>query len=172
MRLFPQILALLFCAAAPATAFAQEARFIYRMSVDGRLPEGTYTSVGDYTPDQFSFEDRTDVTPNTEIFSSPVTISGIDSEAGIAIEGGCYLINDEDVSACHAAPGSISNGDTIRIRVTSSPSWESMNFARLSIGGISDTFSVSTGTEPVTVSLAPDAAGAPPDGKVTEDYAF
>lgn len=171
MRLVSRIISSILCISLPLQAMA-EVRFVYRMSVDGSLPEGNYTSVGDYTPDAFNFADKTNVSPSTAIFSDPVTVTGIDTTAGISIQGGCYLINDEDVSACHAEPGTVASGDRIKVRLMSSPSWETTTQARVSIGGISDSFSVRTRAEPVSVRLGPDADGTPPDGQVTVDYTF
>ena len=172
MRLLSRIISSILCVTLPLQAMAQDVQFIYRMSVDGRLPEGNYSSVGDYTPDAFNFFDKTNVLPGTAVVSDPVTISGIDTTAGISIQGGCYLLNDEDVSACHAEPGTLAAGDSIRVRLMASPSWETTTQARLSIGGVSDSFSVRTRAEPVSVRLGPDADGTPPDGQVTVDYTF
>jgi len=172
MRLLSRIISSILCISLPLQAMAQDVQFIYRMSVDGSLPEGNYTSAGDYTPDAFSFTDKVNIQPSTAVISDPVTISGIDTTAGVSIEGGCYLINDEDVSACHAEPGTLVSGDRIRVRLMSSPSYETTTQARISVGGVSDTFSVCTRTQPVTVQLGPDAEGTPPDGQVTVDYTF
>jgi hypothetical protein len=104
------------------------------------LPE---TAVPDGVPDAFSFSDETNVPLSTVITSGPITVSGIDVPVDISITGGTYSING---AAFTAGPGvgAVVNGDSIRVRVTSSASNLTTVSAVLTIGGVSDTFSVRT----------------------------
>lgn len=172
MRILSRIISSFLCVSMPLQVMAQDVRFVYRTSVDGRLPEGNYTSAGDYTPDSFTFSDKTNIPPSTQVVTDPVTISGIDTTAGVTIQGGCYLINDEEYAACHTEAGTVVNGDRLRILLMSSTSWETTTQARISVGGVTDTFAVRTGAKPVTVHLNPDAEGTPPDGQATVAYTF
>ena len=103
------------------------------------------TLVEDTTPDPFTFNDQTDVELLTEIESNPITVMGINSFANISISGGEYSI---DGSSFIATPGSIANGQTVIVRQISSDQFSTTTDATLSIGGVSDTFSLTT--------LAPD----------------
>lgn len=98
-------------------------------------------SYGDAVPDPFSFVDQTGVALNTLITSNLITVTGIDIEASISVVGGMYSVNG---GAFTTAPGYVRNNDTVQLRVTSaSLNGEEVGVA-LYIGGVSDTFSVTT----------------------------
>lgn len=65
---------------------------------------------------QFSFAPKTNVTPATEQLSETVTITMSGSAAEIGIAGGEYQIGS---GAFTSADGSISNGQTVKVRHTS-----------------------------------------------------
>lgn len=95
----------------------------------------------DSTPNPFAFDARTGVAPNTAVESSSVTITGIDTPTTVSVSGGAYSIEN---SAFTDANGVITGGQSIRLRVTSSPSSSTTTHATLTIGGVSAGFSVST----------------------------
>ena len=95
----------------------------------------------DTTPDAFHFNDRTNVAINTEFKSNAITVSGIDAAAQIYIEGGTYSING---GAYTSASGSVSLGNTVKVRKVSASTYSTTKNATLTIGGINDTFSVTT----------------------------
>ncbi|MES9972536.1 MAG: delta-60 repeat domain-containing protein, partial [Candidatus Thiodiazotropha sp.] len=106
---------------------------------------GSFTSTtlsSDTSPDAFNFVDQTDVSPNTLITSNPITISGIDGAAAISVTDGEYAIDDNPFTS---AAGTVSNGQTIRLRHTSSTSFMTMKSTFISIGGISGSFVSTTG---------------------------
>ncbi|MCU7942959.1 MAG: hypothetical protein KZQ87_09785 [Candidatus Thiodiazotropha sp. (ex Cardiolucina cf. quadrata)] len=106
---------------------------------------GSFTSTTvsiDTIPDAFSFVDQTDVAPNTFIISNRITVSGMDAAAEISVTDGEYAIDDNPFTS---AAGTVSNGQTIRLRHTSSSSFMTMKSTFISIGGISGSFISTTG---------------------------
>ncbi len=99
------------------------------------------TLLEDTSPAAFSFVDQTDMALGAHIISAPIVVAGINSSAGISISGGEYSVNS---SAFTSAAGSVNNGDSIVVRVTSSASVSTATSAELTIGDVSDTFSVTT----------------------------
>ena len=95
----------------------------------------------DTTPDSFLFIDQVDTELNTIIVSSSITISGINSTTDISISDGEYSINNSNYTN---ANGTISNGQSITVRHTSSNSYSTSVISILTIGGVSATFSSTT----------------------------
>ena len=106
----------------------------------------------DSTPDQFTFFDQTGVAPNITITSNTITVSGINTAADISITGGTYSINGGSYTS---SSGTVNNGDTVTVRQTSSGSYPVKTDATLTIGGVSDTFSVTTWTAPPPPDTTP-----------------
>jgi serine protease len=95
----------------------------------------------DSVPNPFTFNDRGNVALNTSYTSNRITITGIDSPAAISISGdGEYSINNGDFTD---APGTINAGQNVRLRLQSPAQAGRTASARLTIGGITDTFSLS-----------------------------
>lgn len=103
------------------------------------------TRAADIVPDAFAFVDQTDVDLSTLIQSNAITVSGIEVGVGISVSGGEYAIG---AGAFTALPGTVSNGQTVRVRVLSSANYSEASSAVLTIGGVSDSFSVTTSTRP------------------------
>lgn len=101
----------------------------------------TLALVSDTTPDAFTFTDQTGVALNTTITSNTITVSGINAAASISITGGTYSING---GAYTSATGTVTNGQTVSVRHTSSASNSTATNTTLTIGGISDTFTSTT----------------------------
>ncbi len=99
----------------------------------------------DSTPDAFSFADQTGVQTSSVITSAPVTISGIDTTSAVSITGGEYSI---DGGAWTSAGGSVTVGQQIRVRHTSSASYSTATNTALTVGGVSDTFTSTTQSNP------------------------
>lgn len=95
----------------------------------------------DTTPDAFSFVDQTDVPVSTELISNSITVSGINVPANITIINGQYSI---DGGTYTNAPGTVVNGQSVTVKQTSSNSSLTTTNTVLTIGGIEDTFSVTT----------------------------
>ena len=103
----------------------------------------------DTTPNAFSFTDTTGLTTSFTTVSNTITVSGIEASAAISItttDGMEYSING---GAYTSASGTVDNGDTVQLRVTTSASWTTEVSGTLDIGGVTDTWSVTTSAEPV-----------------------
>jgi uncharacterized delta-60 repeat protein len=96
----------------------------------------------DTTPDAFYFDDQADVTLSTVITSNSITITGVDAAAALSVADGEYAIDDKPFTS---AAGTVSNGQKITLRHTSSPLYMTMKSTFISIGGISGNFVSTTG---------------------------
>ncbi len=96
----------------------------------------------DSVPDAFSFTDSTGARGEV-VESDVVTITGIDTPAAvtIGITGGEYSI---DGGAYTSSPGSISNGQTLQLRTTASMTDGALASVLVTVGGVSDTWTVAT----------------------------
>jgi len=99
----------------------------------------------DPVPDTFSFAAQTGVQLGAAMVSSPITVSGINAPAAIGITGGEYSINGGTYTQ---ATGTVNNGDTVTVRLTSSGLYNATLAATLTIGGTSSAYSVTTHNNP------------------------
>jgi hypothetical protein len=97
----------------------------------------------DSTPNAFSFAPVSGAALNTVVTSASATIGGIDTAAPVTISGGEYSINN---GAFTSAAGSINNGQTVRVRLTSASTTNTQRSATLTIGGVAASFVVTTQT--------------------------
>lgn len=106
---------------------------------------GAVTAAGngglDTVPNPFGFEGRSNVDRNIVIASDSVTITGIDTETPVRISNGEYSI---DGGSFTDAEGLIGANQSIRVRIRSSGEYESSINARLNIGGVTGSFTVTT----------------------------
>jgi len=102
-----------------------------------------YDAGVDTIPDPFAFTDQTDVALNTLIESDAITVSGLGTGATafISITGGEYSVNG---GSYRSDESTVSNGDRIKVRLTSSANYSTKTSLTLFIGGLSDDFSVTT----------------------------
>jgi len=115
------------------------------------------TQAADAIPDAFSFADQTDVLISTLVSSNTITVSGMNTVATISIAGGEYRVNS---GLWSSSAGTANSGDTITVRQTSSASYSTKTDATLTIGGVSDTFSITTMAAPqVTLPFHEDFNG-------------
>jgi hypothetical protein len=117
----------------------------FRLSIGlGLIPRGLPAfGPSDTTPDAFSFTDVTGATLSTIYESNAVVLSGMTAAAIVSISGGSGEYS-KNGGAYTATPGTIANGDTVKVRVTSSGSAGATVATTLSIGGVTDDFSVTT----------------------------
>lgn len=78
---------------------------------------------------------------NTLTTSNTVTVSGINSGAAISITGGEYRIN---AGTYTSIAGTVTNGQTVTVRLTSSAAYSTLTSATLTIGGVTGAFNVTT----------------------------
>jgi hypothetical protein len=133
---------------------ADEVEFINRALSDEEIAaianagsSGTCTSI-DTTPNAFSFTDQNGVAINTVVTSDSIGVDGINFPASIFISA-CSNLNCEysiNSGSWVSGVGEVVNGDTIEVRQTSSATFGTTTSLTLDVGGISDTFSVTTCT--------------------------
>jgi hypothetical protein len=109
-------------------------------------PPGFLEGEDDTTPNAFSFTDQTSVALSSTITSASITVSGIDAAATITVSGGSYDINGSGTFV--TSSGTVNNGDTVRARHTSSASYSTATNTVVTIGGVSDTFTSTTESDP------------------------
>jgi len=113
-----------------------------------------YIPPPDTIPDQFTFTDLPDVELNTIYTSNQITVSGFNAETTISTTGGDYSVNEGPYTNLQ---GKVNNGNTVTVRQTSSGSYSTPTNVTLTIGGESDTFTVTTKNEPHdTIPPEPD----------------
>lgn len=99
----------------------------------------------DNTPDDFTFTGTPSglVLPGTTVTSNTVTISGLNDIVNVTVDNGEYKIDDGNWVAF---ADTISNGQTITLRLIASDQFDAPKNATLSVGSVSKT--LSTTTEP------------------------
>ena len=122
------------------------------IGVSGTATAGTITaSTGaDTTPNSFTFDDVYGAQLNTEYPSNEITVAGVTASTNIpiTITGGTYAINSgSGYSAYTASAGNVQLGYLVRVKLTSSVSYETAVSSVLTIGGVSDTYMVTTAAE-------------------------
>ena len=123
---------------------ADEIATIYNAGSSGMTPI-------DITPDTFTFISQTGMPLSTSIVSNPITVTGTNYPAPIAISGGEYQI---DGGLWMSSPGTVSNGNTVKVRQMSSAGHSMLTTATLTIGGVIGAFNVTT-----AASGDPNASG-------------
>ena len=92
-------------------------------------------------PNAFSFTAVNDVKANATFTSNSITVTGITKTILISITGGEYAI---DSGAYTSASGTISNNQTVTVRVKSAAASKTLNSATLNLGGLTGSFDVTT----------------------------
>lgn len=106
----------------------------------------------DITPDPFSLTDQTDVAVSTLIESNTVTITGIDAPTSVSIAG-AGSPQFRIAGGGWVTSGTIQNGQSLEVRLTSDPSFNTMRSATVTVGTASDQWDVTT----VFQDITPDA---------------
>ena len=99
------------------------------------------TTLTDTVPDAFSFVDQNGLATNVTVTSNSIVITGLGASSPISIAGGEYSING---GAFTSLEGLINNNDSVVVHTTSSSIGLTPADTVLTIGGISDTFTVTT----------------------------
>ncbi len=131
---------------APANIFEGKTYYweIYSIDLEGNSSVGTGIqsfTTSDTVPDPFTFKDQSNVSLNTEITSNTITVNGIDTTTPISISGGTYSVNSGEFTDSN---GTVNDSDSVRVSITSSSSYSTKVSAELNIGGVIDTFDVTT----------------------------
>lgn len=130
--------------------------------IEGRFTSRTAQAPApDTTPDAFDFADVVDALPDTDVHSLAQTISGINTPTSIRCSGCTYSVNG---SAFTNADGSVRNGDVVTLSVRSSAQYSTSVSSSVTIGNLSDAFSVRTRQQPDVpppADTTPDAFSFP-----------
>lgn len=105
----------------------------------------TFTSITeleDTAPNQFTFTDVTGVLPASQQTSAAVAISGINTSVPISVIGGEYQI--VGVAGWTTASGTIAVSQQVQVRHTAATATGTQTNTKVTIGGVSDTFSSTT----------------------------
>lgn len=139
--------------------------FFFAACSSGGKGKGSNNS--DTTPDAFTLTaptgvDLTKVSFSTPITSSPVTINGITGAAPVSISGGEFSVAG---GAFASTSRTVSNGQTVTVRVQSPAKADQSATATLNVGGVTAAFTVTT----LADTVAPEVAILfPPPASMTE----
>lgn len=113
----------------------------------GKDDKTTYNDFWEYEPNRdampnkFTFTDQINVAWSKDITSNTITVSGINVPVVISVTGGTYSING---SSYTDENGTVNNGDSVSVKQTSASSSNTKTDVTLTIGNVSDVFSVTT----------------------------
>ena len=114
-------------------------------TIGGVADAWTVTSnAADTTPNPFAFTDVTNASFSTQYASSAVAVTGINSPTAISVSGDATAQYSVNGGAFTSSAGTVNNGDTVQARLTSANAYVTRKDAVVTIGGVSDTFSVTT----------------------------
>lgn len=125
------------------------------LAADGEVEDHQIVLINgqDNEPNAFTFIDKTDVALNKLQPSNAIRILGTFASSPISITGGEYYTS---ATGWTSAAGNVAPGAVVKVRHTSSSSYNTQVDTTLTIGGISDTFSSTTSAAPAADST-PDA---------------
>ena len=98
-------------------------------------------------PDSVQLVDQTGVAPGVFIESNPITISGLSGNASVSVSSPGWLSVNGD--AWGNPTNVVTNGDVVRVHVTSAAAAGGSAGTTLTIGSLADTFTVTTGSSTV-----------------------
>lgn len=117
-----------------------------------KITIGESGSSSDTTPNAFVFTDETGVPLSTAKISNAITVAGINASTAISVTGDTGYGYSKNSAACTATSGTVVAGDTVAACVTSSGSNSTATTATITIGGVADTYSVTTAAGGATYS--------------------
>lgn len=129
---------------APNALSAKNARVVVMSDAIGSPATAAFKAtvlVPDSAPDFFSFLPQTGVARSSIAVSNSATVSGINLPTAISVAGGEYSING---STFTSNPGTVLNGQSVVVRLTSSSDYGVTRSATLTIGSLSSLFYVTT----------------------------
>lgn len=99
--------------------------------------------LGSAAPDAFVFAGTTGVAPGARVTSAPITISGMQIAGPITVSGaGSPEISVDGGS--WGTTGTISNGQTVEVRMTAPITYEAVRSASVTIGGVTGSWALTT----------------------------
>jgi hypothetical protein len=138
--------------------------FIGRSAMGGWFPY-RLGKAAPCVPDTIVLDAQNDAPLNTTIVSNSITVAGLSGMTPITVSGGEYEINGNGLWT--GANGKVSNGDTVRVRQTSSSQYSTTTEAILTIGGGMAAFRVTTraNTPPPTIVITSPVPGITMDNR-------
>lgn len=153
---------------------------------------GSVTTAGcDTTPNPFRFTAQANVLLNTLVESNAISISGINAPAPISVIGGEYQINGGPwttvaastngsiaakgrLGATGAKAGTVTNGQTVKVRHVSASVGNGSVNTTLTIGGVSATFTSTTAAANAapTITNLPNVTGVKTASSVPMSVTF
>lgn len=131
-------------------------------SVSDTFTTRTEPVPNDGTPDPFTFSDQVGVArSDTTVTSNSITITDINLTVNVSVSGGTYSKN---FGGFTSSAGTAISGDNFRVRHTSSSGYNTATNTTLTVGGVSDTFTSTTETLPVSSTYGVEvytSAGSP-----------
>ncbi len=123
----------------------------FNTAVSGTLDIGGVTDVWsvtteaqDTTPDAFNFNDQGNQPLSTLTTSNTITVSGINDSTAISLTTTDGMEYQKNAEAWTAGAGTVVNGDTVTLRVTTSALNSTAVSGTLDIGGVTDTWIATT----------------------------
>lgn len=114
----------------------------------------TFSAEADGVPDGFSLAPQSGVPTSSLRTSAPITVTGLTTVTGIGVTGAAgstYSINGGDYTS---QPGTVANGNEVRVRHTSAAASGTATTTSLNIGGVTADFVSTTAvTSGVDISL-------------------
>lgn len=131
------------------------------IDVGGVLDTTTFTTrAADTTPDAFDIPDKTAQEPSQSVTSDAVAITGIETGVSVTVTGDASDLLIDGVSQ-GGLTGTVNNGETVAVVMTTSASYETAVTSTVDVGGVQDTVAFTTraaDTTPDAFSI-PDRAG-------------
>lgn len=111
--------------------------------------EFTTTAAGDTTPDAFTLTDQVGIQPSAVSYSNAITVAGINAAANVSVsrlDGICEWQKDTGAGygALTSGVGTVAVGNIVRLVMRASDHYDTSVSCTLTIGGVSDTWSLTT----------------------------
>jgi hypothetical protein len=135
----------------PSVTMAAAGNLVVAWSSDGQDGDqhGIYAqrfAPTDGTPDAFDFVDQT-ARRHQVVFSNTVVVSGINTPVMLTLTGHSSARFSINGGALQSGSSSVNLGDTVRLRLISPTTVGASNSATANIGGLTDTWKVTTSTD-------------------------
>lgn len=153
----------------PGTAYLNDTTHVLTVASTTGYTQftGSFTA-WDTTPAAFSFTDETDIALSTAKTSNAITVAGINYPAAISVTGDTGFGYSKNSAACTATSGTVVAGDTVSACVTSSGSNSTATTTTVTIGGVNDTYSVTTAAGGATYVVNDTFTGT--DGTLIQNH--
>jgi hypothetical protein len=118
-------------------------------------------------PSAFSFTPLINVDPSSVQVSNSITVANTDVPSPVSVSAGAqYSINGGPFTS---VAGVVSPGAQVAVQLTAASGYSTSDSAVLSIGGVSSTFTVTTGAQPVLLGSFTPVTGAAPSSIQTSN---